>query len=168
MSDQVVAALIGLGGVLVGALLAGGVSLYQARVAANERRETRREQNLMAAFQYFDGKTQRRSVGLSIIEAGWRQTPKLLPMFVPLLAYQAIHLIAVSGGGEDAALEHKNLDRIVDLLALASVESGTAGDFSAVQEALAKKKRGEYQKGLPLDGPRIDAYCAQLTKTPDL
>jgi hypothetical protein len=53
MSDEVVAAIIGVGGVLVGAGIAGGLSLRQATLAARERQQVRREQNFIAAFQYF-------------------------------------------------------------------------------------------------------------------
>jgi hypothetical protein len=84
VSSAVVTALIGVGGVLVGAALAGGITGWQNKVASAERTQTRREQNLIAAFQYFDGGTQRRSVGLSIIEAPARGGAALSPWGSPV------------------------------------------------------------------------------------
>ena len=162
MSAPVVAALIGVGGAIVGAAIVGVVSLHVAKRGASERERTRREQNLLAAFQYFDGRTQRRSVGLSIIEASWRDMPELLPMFVPLLVNQAIYLITQSKEKEDAELEYRNLDRIVALLTKRSARPGAVDGYGALREILRKKLGGGYERGLPLKRERINKYRGRL------
>jgi hypothetical protein len=165
MSDEVVAAIIGVSGVLVGAGIAGGLSLRQATLAARERQQVRREQNYIAAFQYFDGKTQRRSVGISIIAASWREMPELLPMFVPLLVHQAIYLITQSREKEDAALEYRNLDRIIDLLATSAAQRGSLDGYRELRKILRNRASGQHARRLPLKPDCINAYLELLGET---
>ena len=168
MSDTVVAALIGAAGIIVGTAIAGGMTWLQARREARERERTRREQNLLAAFQYFTGRTQARSVGLSIIEASWRDTPQSLPMFIPLLVNQAIYLVTQSKEKEDAALEYRNLDRIFALLGESGARPRAAGGDRELSDILRKRAGGKFERGLKLDAPRVNRYLKLLGEAGDV
>lgn len=168
MSDTVVAALIGAAGLVVGTAIAGGMTFLQARREARERERIRREQNLLAAFQYFVGRTQPRSVGLSIIEASSRDMPTFLPMFVPLLVNQAIYLITQSKEKEDAALEYRNLDRILALLAKSAALPGAADSDPELSDLLRERVGREYGRGLKLDVGRVNGYLKLLGERGDV
>jgi hypothetical protein len=111
-------------GAAVGGVVAGGFSLAQSALASKERSRTRLEQNLFSALQYFGGGTQERSIGISIVEGYRNQMHQLLPMFVPLLANQALYLLTnpKAKAGERAD-EESNLRRIMNLLGEAKAES---------------------------------------------
>jgi hypothetical protein len=142
--SNALSATIGAGvGAVVGGVLTGVFSLCQGRLAAREREQARREQNLMAAFQYFDKGSQRRSIGISIIEANRGMMPEQLPMFIPVLVNQAVYLLTESGQ-VDAEHELRNLQRIMGLLGYARSREG-AQQFAERYDDLASilKKRLE-------------------------
>ena len=159
MSDAVVAGIVG---AAVGGVLAGAISTLQLLIAKREREQTRHEQNLIAAFQYFDGRTQRRSVGISIIEAYSSEMPKLVPMFIPLLANQAVYLLTQSKQPKDAEHEYRNLDRITELLEEAKSSGKFRERYRDLQSVLDKKERGTYARGLELTVEQIATCRARL------
>jgi hypothetical protein len=67
----------------------------QDREAA-ERINTRQEENVLRALEYFTGQTQRRNVGIAIVEGYWHTTPHLRGILVPLLVNQAVYLLEQS------------------------------------------------------------------------
>lgn len=90
----------------------------RAEAAGSEERERvriRHEQRVFGALEYFTGDTQRRNVGISIIEGSWREAPEMRRIFVPLLVNQASYLLEKSAQ-KDASHEIDNCTRIVWLL----------------------------------------------------
>ncbi|HWX45079.1 MAG TPA: hypothetical protein VNY52_07125 [Solirubrobacteraceae bacterium] len=158
--------MIGIIGLAVGGLLTGGFSLLQSRLAVREREQARRQQNLMAAFQYFDGGTQRRSIGISIIEAYQRTMPELLPMFIPLLANQAVYLLTRSKQSEGVEHEDRNLERIMDLLGEAKPSGEFADRYDDLAEVLEQKTAGSYPLGLKLSPERLAKYRRRVESKP--
>jgi hypothetical protein len=162
MSDAVVAGIVG---AAVGGVLTGVFSLLQLCAARREREQTRHEQNLIAAFQYFDGKTQRRSVGLSIIEAYRSEMPKLVSMFIPLLANQAVYLLTQSEQPEDAEHEYRNLDRIMDLLGEAKSSGKFHERYGDLEKILDGKEQGKYARGLTLTDAQVAECRGRVART---
>jgi hypothetical protein len=79
-----------------------------------ERKATRKEDQLFRALAWFEGKTQRRSIGIAVTEAFWEDSPSSRTTLIPLLGNQAIYLLAVSDQG--TAHEVNNLERIMHLI----------------------------------------------------
>ena len=69
---------------------AGGwvVALLTLAIGYFERRATRQEDLLGETLAYFDGGSQRRSIGISLLERIWIRKPRGFPVIVPLIANQ--------------------------------------------------------------------------------
>jgi hypothetical protein len=81
-------------GAIAGAIVSGVVAVGLSGLGVIERREMRREEHLLRALDYFTGKTQRRSVGISVVEGLARSAPELHPVIVPTLVNQGIYLVS--------------------------------------------------------------------------
>src|SRR5688572_13683911 len=68
----------------------------ERREIAKDRERERREQQLYAALQNFKGGTQRRNIGIAVIEQYWSILPEMRPILRPLLINQAIYLLKES------------------------------------------------------------------------
>jgi hypothetical protein len=79
-----------------------------------ERRSAREEERLAKTMDYFDGGSQRRSIGISMIEGVWVKNPRYHSVLVPLIANQIVYLL-LSTDSHDAHNE-RNLTRLVMLL----------------------------------------------------
>ena len=121
----------------------------------NERREIRREEVVLRALEYFTGKTQRRNVGISIVEFHWDATPRLRGVFVPLLVNQAVYLLEQSDQTSERH-EADNLRRIMVLLLAArtTAEQPAAADYRALRRSVARRLKREDPSAL---GDRADA-----------
>lgn len=80
-----------------------------------ERTSSRQEEHIIRALDYFTGHTQRRNVGIAIVEGYWHARPDLRGILIPLLANQAVYLLEGSKQRE-AIHEADNCRRIVELL----------------------------------------------------
>ena len=109
-----------------------------------------REDSVLQALQYFGGRTQVRSVGVSVIDGLWDETPEFRSIFVPLLINQAIYLLEESKQ-ESAKHELFNLRRIMDLLIRAAPERRhdiRHGQFyDQLLSAIADKSKQREAKG---------------------
>jgi hypothetical protein len=133
------------GGILVGvvAALSGfGVAAYTASRAATDGKEARLETHLYDSLKWFEGKTQKRSIGLSVIEGNWRHR-FMHDTWRGVLVNQATYLLSVSD--QDTDHERQNLERIRVLLERVRL---TDADRGALQTSLSRRKPGE-RKGLP-------------------
>jgi hypothetical protein len=119
LSTEVVAALIGFVGGLVGALIGGLVTIQVARLqieaGAAELLRERREQQISAALQNFTGGSQKRNVGISVIEQYWSVLPERRPNLRSLLINQSIYLLMNSEEVHDWH-ERDNLTRMMRLV----------------------------------------------------
>jgi hypothetical protein len=79
-----------------------------------ERLATRKEDQLFKALSWFEGKTQRRSIGVAVVEGLWQEVPDYRKTLIPLLANQAIYLLAESDSS--TAHERNNVERIMRLV----------------------------------------------------
>lgn len=83
-----------------------------------ERKHSRRDRHLFESLKWFTGKTQRRNVGIAVVEGLWKEVPHLRSILVPLLTNQAIYLLTQSD--YDTWHERNNLKRIMNLLLCSS------------------------------------------------
>ncbi len=87
---------------------------FKEWLSYRERLATRKEDQLFKALSWFEGKTQRRSIGVAVVEGLWQELPAYRKTLIPLLANQAIYLLAESDSA--TAHERNNLERIVQLV----------------------------------------------------
>lgn len=87
----------------------------QALLGHLERKCVRRDQHIFEALQWFGGGTQKRNIGISIVEGHWEEVSHLGRVLVTLLVNQAIYLLTHSKEGASSH-EYNNLQRIMRLL----------------------------------------------------
>jgi hypothetical protein len=155
LSNEVIPALIGAS---VGVMIA----VVQAVLGYLERMRSRRDASLFQAFQYFDGGTQRRNIGIAIIEGLWQEAPHLRGLFIPLMVNQAIYLLTVSEQSE-ARHEQDNLRRIMALVtAQAGAAARFAGHYRELFRAVEDKKAGRARGGVSVDAKTLDEWAGRL------
>jgi hypothetical protein len=101
--------------ITIAVALAGWVYAgFKECLSYRERLATRKEDQLFKALSWFEGKTQRRSIGVAVVEGLWQELPAYRKTLIPLLANQAIYLLAESDSA--TAHERNNLDRMMRLV----------------------------------------------------
>lgn len=156
MSNEVVTA-------LVGASVGVAIAVVQAVLGYLERKRTMRDASLFQAFQYFDGGTQRRNIGIAIVEGLWQEAPHLQGLFIPLLVNQAIYLLTGSEQSE-ARHERDNLRRIMGLATAPAVAAaGFAGHYRELLQAIEDKKSGRARAGVSIDAEVLNEWAERLT-----
>ena len=95
----------------LGGWIFAGVTYW---LSYRERQATRKEDQLFRTLAWFEGKTQKCSIGIVVTETFWNDSPSSRTILIPLLGNQAIYLLAVSDEG--TAHEVNNLERIMHLL----------------------------------------------------
>lgn len=143
------ATMIGLLGVVGGIL---GVMIQrhwhrQDEERAAERAERDRLQaHVLNSLKWFEGKTQKRSIGIAVIEGNWEQFADLQPTWIAVLTNQAVYLLAQSGQA-DAAHERANLARIMTLLRRRGASVSPEQGVSLV-EAIDENRQGAGLRGI--------------------
>ena len=129
-----------------------------------ERADVRTQDLVLRSLDFFTGKTQRRNVGVSVVEGAWDSAPRLRQIFVPLLVNQAVYLLEGSDQ-RDAAHEKENLRRIMDLL-LKSVttESIDASTYSPVTASLSRRLAGRVEKGVDVSAEQLNEWEAAFRR----
>src|SRR5262249_47517840 len=92
----------------------------QDKLRSDDQRHSdgaRIESFLVESLRYFEGGTQHRSIGISMIEAYWRDFPRLRSVWRSVLSNQAIYVLSkVIKEGEIPLHEADNLSRIYSML----------------------------------------------------
>ncbi|QDT94826.1 hypothetical protein [Gimesia aquarii] len=138
MDAKIIAAIIGASVGVLGLFFAG----FQQWLGYKERSQQHRDNAIFQAFQWFEGGTQKRNIGISIIEGLWHESPHLRGIFVPLLINQAIYLIAEKPN--HPAHEKNNLDRIIELLSTIRKDRQRSGlSYRRLEEVMKSKSNVE-------------------------
>lgn len=125
-----------------------------------ERRSAREEERLAKTMDYFDGGSQRRSIGISMIEGVWAKNPRYHNVLVPLIANQIVYLL-LSTDSHDAHNE-RNLVRLVMLFkAIPHLKTRYFDRWADVCDAISRKSRGE-SKGIPISAPTLELWAKEL------
>lgn len=91
------------------------VAIAQATFSFLERRKEKNDEILFKTVEYFTGDSQKRSVGISLIEGLISQKKNYHEILAPLLANQFVYLL-LSSDSESSAHEQRNLVRIYFVL----------------------------------------------------
>ena len=96
---------------------AGGwiVVIIQTWIGYLERRNSHKDEILLKSVDYFTGGTQKRSIGISMVEGMIKTNKEYYPVIVPLLANQFVYLLLQSDTASPIH-EERNLVRIYLLL----------------------------------------------------
>ena len=78
--------------------------------------ESRLEQHVFESLNYFSGRTQRRSIGLAVIQANWDKMPHLHSTWVSVLVAQAVYLLSEVDRKDTSEHEVTNLNNIRSIL----------------------------------------------------
>ena len=98
-------------------LACGGwiVAILQATLGFFERKKEKNDEILLKTVEYFTGGSQKRSVGISLIEGLIKEKKSYHDIVAPLLANQFVYLL-LSSDSDSAIHEERNLVRIYFLL----------------------------------------------------
>jgi hypothetical protein len=142
LEDEVVGALIGFVGAVLGALISGLITWRVAKdqiKVANEQIETERasaeKARIYTALHHFTGGTQNRNVGIAVIEQSWTAMPDTKALVRPLLVNQAIYLLTNSKEVNDLH-ERDNLKRIMSLVLDGNTDPDVRRFYPDLREAV--------------------------------
>jgi|SRR5919205_2066914 hypothetical protein len=141
---------------------AGGsiVAIVAVIVGYLERRQAREDDRLGQTLDYFGGGSQRRSIGISLIEGLWIKKPRHHDVIVPLVANQIVYLL-LSTESVDAHNE-RNLVRLFMILkSVPNFRDRYATSWGDVADAIHRKLEGE-PKGIPITKPTLNAWMKTL------
>jgi hypothetical protein len=144
-------------GIAAGGWIVAIVTLVQGFL---ERRAAREEDRLGKTLDYFDGGSQRRSIGISLIEGIWLSKPRYRDIIVPLISNQVVYLL-LSSDSHDAHNE-RNLVRLVMILTkIPNFRERYHDRWGDVCNAIFRKFQGE-PKGIPIFGPTLQLWWKSL------
>lgn len=101
---------------------------------------------LYESLKWFEGGTQKRSIGIAVVNTSWASFEDFQPLWLEVFANQAIYLLAGSNQGTDAH-EHDNLRRIMEVLVRERQRIGPE-TASLLLNTLADKDSGGISSGL--------------------
>lgn len=96
-----------------------------------------RQSHLYNSLHWFEGDTQKRSLGIAVIEANWNSAKSLHRTWTAVLTNQALYLLGQSGQ-KDATHEIANLKRIMNLLLLHKGNSSVL-EYKLLTKEISKK-----------------------------
>ena len=141
-------------------LIAGGgwlVAILTVAIGYIERRESREEESFGKTLAYFDGGSQRRSIGIAFIEGVWGKKKRYRDVIVPLVANQIVYLL-LSSESHDAHNE-RNLVRLVEILrSVPRLREDYRDRWQDVCDAIYRKHDGE-SKGIPVTQQTLKCWA---------
>jgi hypothetical protein len=131
------------------------------RELATEASRDRLRDILYESLRWFEKGTQRRSIGISVVEASWDLFPEFRTVWLAVLTNQAVFLLAVPKQKQKAH-EIANLMRIMQLLVRhkAGLESVA---LQALRDTLADKIAGKITMGLSIDPKYLKEWHGALS-----
>lgn len=141
---------------------AGGwvVAIVTLVLGYRERLAAREEDRLGKTLDYFDGGSQKRSIGISLLEAVWAKNPRYHDVLVPLVANQIVYLL-LSTDSHDAHNE-RNLVRLFAIFkSIPHLQDKYSERWADVGDALLRKYEGE-KKGMPMSRPMLEQWANAL------
>jgi hypothetical protein len=91
------------------------VAVFLAYLGYAERKANQKAELLLKTVSYFEGKTQKRSIGIALVEGLLRKNSEHIGVLVPLLTNQFVYLL-LHPDVKDSVHEERNLVRLFHLL----------------------------------------------------
>jgi len=144
-------------------LASGGwvVAIVTLILGYRERRQSREEERLAQTLDYFGGGSQRRSIGIALIEGLWANNSRHHDVIVPLVANQIVYLL-LSTESLDAHNE-RNLVRLFMILkSIPKLRERYNLAWGDVANAIYEKQHGA-QKGIKLSSGTLNVWMTTLS-----
>ena len=125
-----------------------------------ERRTAREEDRFAKTLDYFQGGSQRRSIGISMLEGVWIRKARYHDVVVPLVANQIVYLL-LSTESHDAHNERNLIRLLTAFRAIPHLQEKYHDPWADVCDAIARKHDGEV-KGLPVSQPTLRLWAEEL------
>ena len=125
-----------------------------------ERKGAREEERLGKTLDYFDGGSQRRSIGISMIEGLWLNKPKYRDIIVPLISNQVVYLLLCTES-KDAHNERNLVRMVMILMRIPDFKNKYHDRWGDVSNAIYAKFQGE-EKGISMPGPTLQLWYSGL------
>ncbi|MFZ4699495.1 MAG: hypothetical protein ACOYMG_05555, partial [Candidatus Methylumidiphilus sp.] len=87
----------------------------EREIAAKESEHLKQRDILYESLKWFEGGTQKRSIGIAVVNTSWNGYKEFRPLWIEVFLNQAIYLLTTSEE-KTKFHEHDNLRRIMDLL----------------------------------------------------
>jgi uncharacterized protein YneF (UPF0154 family) len=100
------------------------------------KEDERREIYLVDALRYFEGRTQKRSIGIAFVEANWDKFPNLRETWTAVLTNQAIYILTKIL--EDNKLTQHELDNLERIFAMLKKGSSQSSRKERIQQVMNK------------------------------
>lgn len=143
-------------------LASGGwlVAILTLMLGYRERKQAREEERLAQTLDYFGGGSQRRSIGIALLEGLWVNKPRHHDVIVPLVANQIVYLL-LSTESADAHNE-RNLVRLFTILkSVPNLNEKYWNRRCDVADAIYRKLEGE-KKGIPVSTPTLNSWIKAI------
>jgi hypothetical protein len=148
-------------------LASGGwlVAIVALVIGYRERKQGREEERLGQTLDYFGGGSQKRSIGIALIEGIWVNKPRHHDVIVPLVANQIVYLL-LSTESVDAHNE-RNLVRLFMILkSIPNLNEKYWDRRCDVADAIFRKLEGE-KKGIPVTSVTLNIWRQALGENTD-
>jgi hypothetical protein len=148
---------------LIGFVVAAGgwsVAIITITIGYLERSRAREEERLGRTLDYFDGGSQRRSIGISLIEGVWVKKRRFDDIIVPLVANQVVYLL-LSTESRDPHNERNLVRLVMTLQAIPNLAKRYHERWGDVCDAIYRKYEGE-SKGIPVSKPTLRLWAKAL------
>jgi len=130
------------------------VALVQAVVGYLERRDTKRQELVATAVDYLTGGTQKRSVGIALIEGMWNRLGRYHDALVPALTNQAVYLL-LHAKNSSSRHEMDNWLRIMALLTERTNLRVYGSRYGELANALEMRLDPDWKGGLEMTKPQL-------------
>lgn len=146
-------------------IAAGGwiVVIIQTFLGFLERQKKHKDDILLKATEYFTGGTQKRSIGISLIEGMIKSNQKYYDVIVPLLSNQFVYLLLQSDT-QSPIHEERNLVRIFFLLRdmILSNKTKYHRDKCEVLDAIGRRMDGVEKSTLRIAKQTLELWQKDL------
>ena len=138
------------------------VAIIQFIVSLVERYFQRKRELLLTAFSYFTGGSQKRSIGISIIEGLWTKKEKYSEFLVPLLSNQIVYVLLHSKQGNSRHEFHNYLRMIGLIMKVKNIKSKYYDSYGEIRNALDLKLESKENRGIEVTSITIKAWIDKL------
>ncbi len=165
---KILTTLITIFGTILVAFLGGGFGFIQ--LIRNERLKT--WQCLLESLRWFEGGTQKRNIGIALVESEWDKHPEFQDQWTSILVNQGIYLLTrektKEETQEDAFHEEANLYRIMNLLIDKAQKNSIITDSqrksltTAIQENHLMQQDSQCNLKLKIDSEILKEWAKKL------
>jgi len=139
------------------------VVIIQTFLGFAERQNKHKDDILLKAAEYFTGGTQKRSIGISLIEGMIKSNKKYYDVIIPLLSNQFVYLLLQSDT-KSPIHEERNLVRIYFLLKhmINSNKSKYHHDNCEVLDAIGRRLDGDEKSTLTVSIQTLELWKKEI------